>query len=351
MVTFGVGMGALLALPFLVLAASPSDAFHDPTTAATDDIPLAYLAVYQDAAATRCPSLPWSVLAGIGKVESDHGRLDDGRLQADGSVQPAIIGPPLNGTNGTSRISDTEAGRYDKDAVYDRAVGPMQFLPTTWVRFGVDASGDGRADPHNAIDAIHAAGAYLCAHGANDPARLRDAIWAYNHSWDYVDRVLFHAARYGAPGIEGSPPSPELISVVLANPRLKIYEAGRQDIAAGRIDARVLTVLQLASAQHALVVSSLKTGHSRCVGGGDHEGCTVSHHWHGRAVDISTVDRQAVSNRNLAARHLASWLAGLPPPLRPDEVGSPWTDLVGPGYFSDAAHADHLHSGWRSKRE
>lgn len=134
--------------------------------------------------------------------------------------------------------------------------------------------------------------------------------------------------------------------MVLANPRLDIYEDGRQDIAAGLIDARILTILQLASEHHILRVSSLKTGHSRCVGGGNHDGCRVSHHWYGRGADISIVGGQPVTADNARARRLALLFARLRPELRPDELGIPWPDLEFSGAFSDKAHTGHLHLGF-----
>ena len=343
-----IGLVVLLFLPAIVMTAVAGEEQPPPTQTAIDDIPPAYLALYQDATWRHCPSMPWSALAAIGKVESDHGRLGGARLHADGSVWPRIIGVPLDGAPGVKRILDTDGGRYDGDTVYDRAVGPMQFIPSTWTVYGIDASGNGIADPHNAIDAIHSAAIYLCAHGAGEPSRLVDAILAYNRSSSYLDAVMQLASEYtvGAGVIEVA--SPTLIAMVLANPHLDIYAGGREDIAQGRIDARVLTVLQLASQRHTLRIVSLKTGHSRCIGGGNYVGCRVSHHWHGRAVDIATIDGRPVSSANPVARELALWLHELPPHLRPNEVGTPWQDLSPlPGFFSDQAHQGHVHLGWR----
>ena len=349
--TGSVAIVALLGLP-LVAALGAAGGAALPSAEARGDIPAAYLAIYQQAVARRCPTLPWSVLAAVGKVESDHGRTGGAGLRPDGRVDPPIIGVPLDGTGGTQRILDTDRGLYDADPVHDRAVGPMQFIPTTWTASGLDASGDGLADPHNAIDAIHAAAAHLCSVGAAEPSRVPDALWAYNHSWAYVERILDQAARYAHSGLGVVHASPTLIAVVLANPRLHIYDAGRDDIAAGRIDARILALLQLASRTHTLQVSSLRTGHSRCVGGGDYPGCHVSNHWHGRGVDISRIDGRNISSRHLDARHLALWLASLPEPLRPTEIGTPWADLQPlDGFFTDAAHQRHIHIGHDFERQ
>ena len=345
-------VGLLIALggPLLAVTAASGSPQLPPTGTALAGVPPAYLALYQDATTQRCPGMPWSVLAAIGKVESDHGRLGGARLHPDGTVSPRIIGVALDGSPGVRRIRDTDGGRYDGDPVYDRAVGPMQFIPSTWAAYGIDASGNGIADPHNAIDAIHSAARYLCASGASDPTRLDRAILAYNRSTAYRDRVLQIAAEYATDGLGGTATAtPTLIAMVLANPNLDIYPAGRDDIATGRIDARVLTLLQHLSEEHRLTIVSLKTGHSRCIGGGDYPGCRVSHHWHGRAVDIAAIDGRPVNSSNPTARALALHLHQLPQPLRPSEVGTPWPDLTPlPGYFSDAAHTRHLHLGWKA---
>ena len=138
------------------------------------------------------------VLAAIGKVESDHGRLGGARLQPDGSVAPPIIGVALDGSPGVARILDTDRGRYDGDTTYDRAVGPMQFIPGTWtaLRRGRDRQRQ-PPTPTTPIDAIHSAARYLCANGAERPdAAIRQAILAYNRSTAYRDRVLEIAAGY-----------------------------------------------------------------------------------------------------------------------------------------------------------
>ncbi|HMA47226.1 MAG TPA: lytic murein transglycosylase, partial [Frankiaceae bacterium] len=129
--------------------------------------------------------LGWPVLAGIGRVESDHGRQGGRTLIApDGTVTPTILGPVLDGSAGTAAIPDTDRSTLDGDPRWDRAVGPMQFIPSTWRASGRDGNGDGRADPDNVYDAALAAAGYLCRAGADlrDPARLAAAIRAYNPS-------------------------------------------------------------------------------------------------------------------------------------------------------------------------
>ncbi|MFF0753717.1 lytic transglycosylase domain-containing protein [Streptomyces sp. NPDC004267] len=134
-------------------------------------------------------NLPWQLLAGIGKVESGQAR--GGRVDANGTTTSPILGPVLNGV-GFANISDTDGGAYDGDRVHDRAIGPMQFIPSTWATWGQDANGDGKKDPSNIYDAAQAAGLYLCANDRNlaVKADLDRAILSYNHSNEYLSTVL-----------------------------------------------------------------------------------------------------------------------------------------------------------------
>ncbi|CAL9426875.1 hypothetical protein SUDANB176_01971 [Streptomyces sp. enrichment culture] len=134
-------------------------------------------------------NLPWQLLAAIGKVESGQAR--GGRVDADGTTLSPIIGPQLDG-NGFALIKDTDDGLYDGNSSYDNAVGPMQFIPSTWEWAGRDGNGDGRKDPNNIYDAALAAGHYLCRFGwdLSDQDDLRKAILSYNNSTDYLNTVL-----------------------------------------------------------------------------------------------------------------------------------------------------------------
>src|SRR4051794_34908811 len=141
--------------------------------------------------------IPWWALAGITRTESRHGTYGGARLLANGDVDHPIIGIPLDGTNNTAVIGDTDGGAYDGDPVYDRAVGPMQFIPSTWQRWAADGNADGRADPNNIYDAALGAARYLCATG---PMRtdddMRRGFYSYNHSDSYVATVLNYAKGY-----------------------------------------------------------------------------------------------------------------------------------------------------------
>ncbi len=169
----------------------------DARFAAAEAIPVRALSAYQRAQTVMGSADPgchvsWQLIAAIGKVESNHGRFGGALMTTDGVVHPAILGPRLTGQHRTSRISDTDAGRLDGDARFDRAVGPMQFIPSTWTVVGVDADGDGRRDPQDIDDASLAAAVYLCS-GSEDLATTagqRAAVHRYNHSKAYVDLVL-----------------------------------------------------------------------------------------------------------------------------------------------------------------
>jgi hypothetical protein len=169
---------------------------------AGNGIPQVALNAYRVAAARLGNVQPscgidWALLAGIGREESDHGRFAGAVLHADGVSTPRIIGIALDGSR-SAVVRDTDGGALDGDPVYDHAVGPMQFIPSTWAIYGTDANGDGRADVFNINDAALAAARYLCAAGGN--LRTHDgqvrAVLAYNHSDEYLAQVLALADAY-----------------------------------------------------------------------------------------------------------------------------------------------------------
>jgi cell wall-associated NlpC family hydrolase len=140
-----------------------SDSSSQPRESAdANAIPADYLQLYKKAGQQY--KLPWNLLAGIGKVETDHGQ----------SNAPGV------------HSGENFAG----------AGGPMQFLAGTWNTFGVDGNGDGKRDRYDPADAIPGAARYLKSSGA--PIRTRTAIFAYNHSVQYVDNVLSWAKRYAS---------------------------------------------------------------------------------------------------------------------------------------------------------
>ena len=175
----------IVALPLLVVVvfaaspATPAQAGYDaglggtPSSLAKQDIPADYLSWYMSAAQT-CPGLPWSVLAGIGKVESDQGRAN----------LPGV------------RSGSNSAG----------AEGPMQLLAATFAEYAVNADPGQSLTPYDPMDAIYTAARMLCANGARggSGAGIEQAVFAYNHADWYVSEVMAWAGRYAAPSPNGA---------------------------------------------------------------------------------------------------------------------------------------------------
>lgn len=348
---FGVAaLGPVAALLMVMLSLGAVVEAHSnpldpvPSEFALEDIPLLLLDHYR-AAGRSCPGLPWTVLAGIGKVESNHGRYGGASMDDSGTVTPPILGPVLDGsTPGTRPIPLSGGSPWHANPNFDRALGPMQFLTDTFQRVGVEASGDGVASPHNAIDAIHSAAAYLC--GPNgEVTDLREAILTYNRSEAYVNQVLDYAARYGAaPLFAGADPL-----ALLNHPNVSMGPAQEADLLADLVDPQLIAILLSLAQGHTIYISSLQTGHSLCVARtGTYPNCSVSRHASGRAADIAIFDGAPVTDRNGASRsQVVTWLAldRDTDYLRPWTIGHPYGDLAGraPGSFNDGDHEDHLH--------
>jgi hypothetical protein len=314
---------ALLLLPALAISAATGGInLSTPSSPALADIPPDYLLLYQQAGLAF--DVPWEVLAGVGKVECDHGRHPHAACRQRGVEN------------------------------YAGAGGPMQFLAATWRRYGIDADQDGIADRWNPADAILSAANYLAASGAPDD--LEAALYAYNPSRAYVAEVLAWAEHYqeAADAETGQPldlstlpdrgDRAALAAAVLANPNIALRPEAEADVRAGRVDPRVLAVLLALSERFTLAgVGPFLSGHSYYVAGTNRP----SNHSFGRAVDIGAIDGVPVSPANGAARQAALALASLPAPLRPDELGTPFAELSGlPGLFSDDDHQDHIHLGY-----
>ncbi|WP_206615151.1 lytic transglycosylase domain-containing protein [Rhodococcus spongiicola] len=178
----------------------------------------AYRAAEQAATSTQpgC-GLPWNLLAGIGKIESGH--AGGGRTDAAGTTVTPILGPTLDGhLAGNEIITDTDLGVLDGDPVHDRAVGPMQFIPSTWARYASDGNDDGVADPNNVFDASLSAARYLCSGGLDlrDPEQQSRAVLRYNNSTAYRANVLAwseaYAAGTAAPAEPMTPSPPERLA-------------------------------------------------------------------------------------------------------------------------------------------
>jgi len=182
------GAPLLLVVALVAGVAGVGMAPATPTATARAEVPTAYLALYEQAAAS-CPGLAWEVLAGIGSVESDHGRA------------------PLPGVGSGANLAG--------------AAGPMQFEPATFVLYDHPVPADptptpgGTGSVYDPTDAVWAAARMLCANGGGDPAQLASAIYAYNHSPVYVAQVLAAAAAY-ATSPAGQPATAATVVVAAA---------------------------------------------------------------------------------------------------------------------------------------
>lgn len=166
-----------------------------------EQVPTVVLDAYTTAVAVAPESCNITVpmLAAVGQVES--GNLVGRSLDTTHAVTPALVGPRLDG-GAFASIGDTDNGRLDGDTKFDRAVGPMQFLPSTWRSVGVDMDGDGERDPQNIYDAAGAAMVYLCGtRDLSDPAQLRQAILSYNRSTSYLQQVLTWKETFETKGL------------------------------------------------------------------------------------------------------------------------------------------------------
>ena len=316
-----VGICALLAVLLVLLVGvfgalfglQPAQVGYGPSATARAQIPPAYLALYVDAGA-RYGIDPW-ILAGIGAIETDHGR----------SAAPGV----RSGVN-----------------AFGCCAGPMQFSvtpsPSTWDAYGLDGDGDGRISPYAPEDAIPAAARYLQAAGA--PADYQAALFAYNHADWYVAEVLAKAAEFrGAAVGVPAPPARRAVGPVLRDPRIALTLVQRADLRGGLIDARLISALATIARRHSIVVTSLRSDHSTFTVDG-----SVSNHSAGRAMDIGAVDGEVCRGaRTGPCADLVRGLAALTGPLRATELIYCW-DPDGPSDvrgFARADHCDHIHWG------
>ena len=202
--------------PHIAAPASPRAPIHLANSVNQLGIPAIALSAYRNAEQKMAASDPacgisWTLLAGIGRIESMH--ANGGTTDGHGTATWPIYGPVLDGTlPGNEIIVQSSLGG---SVTYARALGPMQFLPGTWARYAADGDGDGMADPQNLYDSTLAAARYLCSGGLNlrDQSQLQSAILRYNNSMAYARNVLGWAAAYGSgvtpidlPPLTGPPP-------------------------------------------------------------------------------------------------------------------------------------------------
>ena len=167
-------------------------------------IPRAAVRAYGDATLTMADEDPacrlgWPTIAGIGWIESGHGTHGHAVLGDDGVPSIPIVGPALDGSPGRAAIHSTpQSVQWHGDPVWDHAVGPMQFIPSTWARWAADGDGDGVANPQDIDDAALATARYLCA-GSRDLSTWdgwHAAVLSYNHAESYVQSVYARANAY-----------------------------------------------------------------------------------------------------------------------------------------------------------
>ncbi|MDF1606409.1 lytic transglycosylase domain-containing protein [Nocardioides sp. YIM 152315] len=197
--------------------AIPRPVLEAATTTDPGPVPSVALSAYQRAAMVVAEvdpgcGLAWPLLAAIGSIESDHGRYAGALLGADGVSDPLTLGPVLNGRGAVAAVPDTDGGLVDGNTRWDRAVGPMQILPSTWATIGVDADGDGRRSADDIDDAALGAAVYLCAAPGDltTATDLREALLRYNPSTSYVAAVLVLAHEYAG----GTVALPDLVDTV-----------------------------------------------------------------------------------------------------------------------------------------
>jgi hypothetical protein len=313
----GIALLLVMASLAVVTGMKPITFGAGPSGLARTEIPPLYLRLYQEIG-ERYGLDPW-ILAAIGWVETQHGQ----------STAPGV-----------------HSGRN----AFGCCAGPMQIsLDGTWQQFRVDGDGDGRMSVYAPADAIATAANYLKAAGA--PADYHAALFAYNHAEWYVAEVLAKADEYrgaarGEPPAapEGVPPATDSMRAILGNPRITLTPIQRGDVHSGVLDPRVLAALAWTGEHHAVVITALKSDHSRMTVDGN-----VSNHSYGRAMDIGAVDGEVCrGTRSGRCADLVREYAALTGPLRSTELIYCW-DPDGPADprgFARADHCDHIHVGW-----
>ncbi len=274
-------------------------------------IPQFLIKLYKQAG--REYKIPWPILAAINEIETDFGR----------------------------NVAVSSAG----------ATGWMQFMPATWRAYGVDADKNGVKDPDNPHDAIFAAARYLKASGAKH--NMRRAIFAYNHAGWYVDSILLRAERIAAHQGERNQRLEKLFDAgarrlerqVLSDPRITLYECGRQDIEEHKIDRRVLIALRfLAWSGLHPTVTSLQCGHSVLTASGN-----ISEHASGSAVDIVAINNIPIFGNQgpgSVTESVIRELLTLRGAMAPHQIISLMSFEGVANAMAMADHADHIHVGF-----
>jgi membrane-bound lytic murein transglycosylase B len=157
-----------------------------------------YAQVVMDRSDPTC-HLTWTTLAAIGQSESTHGQAGGAKLGDGGRSVPPIVGPLLDGRGGRAEVKDTDAGAFDGDSRFDRAMGPLKLMPAVWRAQAIDADSDGILDPYDIDDSALALARLLCS-GTDDLALgtgWNAALARYRSGTSYARNVFGIADDYG----------------------------------------------------------------------------------------------------------------------------------------------------------
>jgi hypothetical protein len=317
---------------------------------AVASVPPDYLVLYQKWGAVY--KVPWQLLAAVGSVESRHGR------------DPGAYVPHTRGVLGPMQFqagSNKAAKRVD--AAGDQGFGG------TWGIYR-RASGHPPYRMDDADDEIAAAAAKI-AYDAGQNQLWPRALWRYNALHSYRKTVLRRAARFGMSSACGllakseqaslsssrpssspnaaAPAASALEAALAATPQsllatdaIAFAPAAADDVSHGVADQRLISLLAWIAERHRIVVTIVRTGHAKFVGG-THK---ISNHWYGRAATISEVDGEAVTAGSHASEVLWAELQKAPGAIRPAEIGSPWASKTNPRVFTGPDEKATIHVGF-----
>ena len=311
----------------LAVAPSAQAACVTTTSSHASAIPSRYLSLYRHWGARY--GVPWPILAGVGRIESDHGR------------NPAAYRPHHRGVLGPMQF---QAG--SNHAARREFANGDQGRGGTWALYRT-SSGHPPYRMDSADDEIAAAAAKLVS-DAGPHRRWQRALYRYNAWGVYVRWVLHQARRYGlrcgsaSAGISATSSSRVPLisrSALLASVSLTLARPAAHDIASGAADVRVLNLLDWIARRHHVYVQVIKTGHSRTISGTKR----ISNHWYGRAASITAVDGEPVRAGSKAAKALWRALLHAPARLRPTELGAPW---VATGDSRSFLESSEIHIGF-----
>lgn len=299
----GVAVLPLMAasLAGFAVVGAPDAATETSPSAAAADIPPEYLKLYRAASANyKLGADGWSYLAGVGKIECDHGRL-------------------------------TATGCHRGEQNFAGAAGPAQFLAGTWAAYGVDADGDGRKDIYAPADAVFGMANYLRASGA--PGDWRRALFAYNHSQQYVSDVIAQAERYRSASTTTAP-APDQVTTSPAGGWLAPIPGWPGE----QCDARIVPDVVAIVRRWGLHVID-------CYGGPPHE--PAGEHPLGLALDASPADGDW--DRTMGLARAAGWSPSCAASGCPGR--GPFRVVLYNGYpdHGDPAHTSkpHIHLSWQ----